>query len=71
MGQTRYQRRQITVATGALTISVPLRPSDRFLTVATTDGRGDEIGHDWIVFGDPRLELLSFETSKHDNTDGH
>ena len=31
--------------------------SDRFLTLAATDG-GDGIRHDWIIFGDPRLELL-------------
>ena len=43
--------------TTAQSSSVPLGENDRFLTLAATDG-GDGIDCDWIVFGDPRLELL-------------
>jgi hypothetical protein len=57
-GRTCYLCRKITVSGSAFPISVPIAPSDRFLTLAATDG-GDEISHDWIVFGDPRLELSS------------
>ena len=32
-------------------------PQDHFLTLVATDG-GNGILWDWIMFGDPRLELL-------------
>ena len=41
-------------------MSIPIKSTDRFLTLASTDG-GDGLMWDWILFGDPRLELLSIE----------
>lgn len=55
-GQLRFQRRKITGRTGAIPIQIPLTSRDRFLTLVASDG-GDTISYDWIVFGDPRLEL--------------
>ena len=56
-GQSRYQRRKINSRHGAFSVVVPLAEKDRFLTLVATDG-GDDMYGDWIVFGDPRLELL-------------
>ncbi len=55
-GQPRFQRRQINSTHGAMSIDVKIAEQDRFLTLASTDG-GDGIKGDWIIFGDPRLEL--------------
>jgi hypothetical protein len=38
-------------------IDIALAPSDRFLTLAATDG-GDSYSCDQIIFGDPQLELV-------------
>lgn len=62
-GQRRFQRRDIDGAAGEFSIVVPLRGGDRFLTLAATDG-GNDIGNDWILFGDPRLELATESEAK-------
>ena len=54
--QMRYRRQGIDSSHGAYSVVVPLAENDRFLTLAATDG-GDGIGFDWIVFGDPRIEM--------------
>ena len=41
---------------------MPIYDKDRFLTLAATDG-GDGIHFDWIIFGDPRLEMVSVNTT--------
>jgi hypothetical protein len=41
---------------GAVPIDIVLKPTDHFLTLASTDG-GDGIDYDWVVFGDPVLQL--------------
>jgi hypothetical protein len=56
-GEQRFSRRQINSTHGPFAVSVPLRENDRFLTLVATDGK-DGIGWDWILFGDPRLELI-------------
>jgi hypothetical protein len=56
-GEPRFQRREFNTSWKMFPVVVSLRPSDRFLTLAVTDG-GDGYSHDHIVFGDPRLELL-------------
>ena len=56
-GQVRFRRREINGLNGAFSVAIPLDESDRFLTLAATDG-GNGIDNDWIVFGDPRLELV-------------
>jgi hypothetical protein len=55
-GQIRYRRRGINGSGGAFSIVEPIAASARFLTLVATDGNGD-ISNDWIIFGDPRLEL--------------
>jgi hypothetical protein len=37
-------------------IDIPIRPTDRFLTLVGTDG-GEVLGSDWILFSEPYLEL--------------
>ncbi len=55
-GRVRCKRRQFNRWNGAATVDVPIEPQDRYLTLAATDS-GNDIGYDWILFGDPRLEL--------------
>ena len=55
-GQERFSREKFTPDTGAFAIDVPIYGSDRFLTLAVTDG-GDGYVCDWIILGDPKLEL--------------
>jgi hypothetical protein len=56
-GKVRFQRREINRSQGAYSVMLPIGKNDRFLTLAATDG-GDGTEWDWIIFGDPRLELL-------------
>ena len=57
-GQCQFRRRQISSLDKAFDISIPLQPSDRFLTLVTTDGGNGNVD-DETFFGDPRLELQS------------
>ena len=59
-GQVRFRRMGINGRHGAYSVAVPIGENDRFLTLASTDG-GNGIAWDWIMFGDPRLELLPAE----------
>jgi hypothetical protein len=60
-GRQWFQRWQINGQSGAFVVVVPIADHDRFLTLATTDG-GDGISGDWLIFGDPCLELTTVET---------
>ena len=60
-GQVRYRRRDINGCHGAFSIAIPIAAGERFLTLVATDGDGN-IGNDWIIFGDPRLELTGVNT---------
>jgi hypothetical protein len=55
-GQVRFRRREINKCSGEFSISLPIGEKDRFLTLMATDG-GNDIGFDWILFGDPVLEF--------------
>jgi hypothetical protein len=61
-GQSRFHRREINRYTGAFSVAIPIADNDRFLTLAATDG-GNGISWDWILFGDPRLELAPTKAS--------
>jgi hypothetical protein len=61
-GQLCIQYRDISSHLGAIPIALPLHDTNRFLTITATDG-GNGIGSQWIVFGDPRLEM-TLEHSK-------
>jgi hypothetical protein len=68
-GKSRFQRLQINSVHGAFSVNVPISDKDRFLTLAATDGRNGGVNplcHDWILFGDPRLELRTVERTAHD-----
>ena len=54
-GRLAWNAKKIT-NNGVIRIDVPLKPVDRFLTIAVTDG-GDGFGGDWVVFGDPVIEV--------------
>ena len=56
-GQTRHRRREINSWSGMCPIALSIAPTERFLTLAATDG-GNGSFRDWIVFGDPVLELV-------------
>ena len=60
-GEVRFRRREINGYNGLFPIALPLGENDRFLTLVATDG-GNGIEWDWILFGDPRLELLPVQT---------
>ena len=56
-GQVRFRRREINGCSGAFPVAFAIDPKDRFLTLVATDG-GNGLWWDWIMFGDPRIELL-------------
>ena len=56
-GQARFRRFQIGGHNGGYSITLPTKPGDRFLSLIVTDG-GNGLEGDWIIFGDPRLELM-------------
>ena len=62
-GQVRFRRSQISSMHGAFEIALRLQANERFLTLVATDG-GNGIASDWIIFGDPRLELLPSDARK-------
>jgi hypothetical protein len=61
-GKVRFRRREINGYTGAFPIAFSIAEKDRFLTLVSTDG-GNGVEWDWIMFGDPRLELASAKTA--------
>jgi hypothetical protein len=65
-GQTRFRRREINGPNGGFAVVLPIEEKGRFLTPAATDA-GNEISWDWIIFGDPRLEMLSTDAGATDD----
>jgi len=57
-GKERFSRCKISQSYSAMPITISIRENEHFLTLAVTDG-GDGIGGDWMIFGDPRLEMIS------------
>lgn len=57
-GEVRFRRREITRFNGAMAVNIALGEHDRFLTLVATDG-GNSYRGDLIMFGDPRLEMVS------------
>ena len=55
-GRLKYKRIGLSRKDGPLNLIVELGSGDRFLTLVATDG-GDGISSDWLVFGDPRLDM--------------
>jgi hypothetical protein len=42
---------------GTVPVDIPLKTTDRFLTLVTTEGN-DGLDYDWVVFGDPVLQVV-------------
>jgi hypothetical protein len=61
-GRLKLKRLHLRPQDGTTNVDVELGPSDRFLTLATTDG-GDGINCDWVVIGDPVLEMTETSTN--------
>ena len=59
-GQVRKKVREIGAGNGAIPINIAISARDRFLTLATTDAE-NSIDCDWVMFGDPRLEMVEME----------
>jgi hypothetical protein len=59
-GRLKQKQTQFRPQDGAIPLSVDLGPTDQFLTLATTDG-GNGYFCDWVVFGDPVLEMSPIE----------
>ncbi|NNM86833.1 MAG: FecR domain-containing protein [Phycisphaerales bacterium] len=55
-GKRRFVKHGLTPAASAVPLSLPLRPSDHFLTIADTAATR-HISRDWIILGDPTLQL--------------
>jgi hypothetical protein len=59
-GQRRFSQLNVNTSNGIawFPVNVPIDDNDRFLTLTVTDA-GNSIVADRIIFGDPRLELLT------------
>ena len=62
-GRVKLKRMGLCRRDGAARVNVELGPTDRFLTLAATDG-GDGLVGDWLVFGDPVLSLVPAASEK-------
>jgi hypothetical protein len=60
-GAVRFRRREINGYNGGMPVAVPIKETDRFLTLVTIHGAG--AGSPCCVFGDPRLEMVSAKAS--------
>lgn len=68
-GKVQYCRKKITEKGNAYRVEIPLGPSDRFLTLISTDGADIDYfepgsratDSDWTVFARPRLEVYRKE----------
>ncbi len=60
-GRLKYKLPHLTVKNGTVEINVGLGPQDRFLTLAVTDAFSGH-AYDWVVFGDPVLQMKSTES---------
>jgi hypothetical protein len=59
-GQLKLKQMHIHSGDGVVRVDVEIGPQDRFLTLVSTDGGNDRFG-DWIVFGDPVLDMAAIE----------
>lgn len=55
-GQVRFHHANRKDRADVQSIDIPIRPNERFLTLAVTDG-GDSISYDWCLFEQPLVEL--------------
>lgn len=69
-GHERFKRREVNYYTGVLSVDIPINNRDRYLTLAATDS-GNGASYDWIMFGDPRLELTTENVSQATASSAH
>ena len=62
-GRLKFKREQLRPGSGAINVDIELSPGDRFLTLVSTDG-GNGYENDYVVFGDPVLEMTPTEESE-------
>ena len=55
-GEKRFEAKAVNSISGPRDIQLEIKPEDRFLTLIVTDS-DMSIGHDWCVFGGPKLIL--------------
>jgi hypothetical protein len=60
-GRMRFRRGQVNARSDVFPIVIPIARKDRFLTLVSTDAGDGSVSHDWVTFGNPRLELTTFE----------
>jgi len=58
-GVKRMEQLGFTNRDGPIEVDIALNPSDRFFTLATTDGGDDNINFKFVVWGDPTFFLSS------------
>jgi hypothetical protein len=68
-GQLKLKRLGLCRRDGTVRVDVELTPTDRFLTLVATDG-GDGLAGDWLVLGDPVLQLVPAASEKADGNNG-
>lgn len=59
-GKSVYKRTKLTSANGTLNLNIPIPEDAHFLTLVSTEGKKFS-PHDWIVFANPKLELMKEE----------
>ena len=57
-GRLELKRTGLCSQDGPVTVNIKLDINSRFLTLVSTDG-GNNTNYDWIVFGDPVLEMVT------------
>ncbi len=65
-GQMRWKATELKGSTWL--VKVEIKPGDRFLTVASTDGGQKQIGAMWTVLGDPVLRTVATEIEQGENS---
>jgi hypothetical protein len=58
-GKLTFKREQIRLQDGAIVLDQIIGPNDRFLTLVVTDGDGLSRNYDFMVLGDPVLEMTA------------
>ena len=64
-GQVRWKATELKGSTWL--VKVDIKPSDRFLTLVSTDGSQKAIGGVWTVLGDPVLRTVATEMEHEEN----
>jgi hypothetical protein len=58
-GHLKFSRAGLRPQNGPVKVDIALGPKDRFLTLVATYGGKESRNFDWVVFGDPVLEMTT------------